>query len=306
MEQIRTLTAMLDHAKKVGPLTISVAVAEDVDVLEAVESARKEGVANAVLVGNADKIKTEAEKAHVDLSHYKVVDERGGDAAASLKAVEIVTSGEAQVLMKGMVQTADYMRAILNKEKGLRTGNPLTQVYIHEIEGYDRLFFITDPAITMYPDLKGKIDIVKNAVGLAHAFGIECPKVACLAAVEVVNPAMPATLDAAALSQMSRRGQIKGCIIDGPFALDNAVSEESAKHKKIVSEVAGRADILLVPEIEAGNMLAKGIVYFARNKTAAVVLGAKVPCTLTSRADSPETKLLSIASAVTLAAAQKK
>ena len=172
--------------------------------------------------------------------------------------------------------------------------------------GYDRIFFISDPAFNMYPDLKIKIDIIKNVVELAHAFGVSCPKVAALAAVEVVNPDMPPTMDAALLTQMSRRGQIKGCIIDGPLALDNAVSPESAHHKGIKSDVAGYADILHVPNIESGNMLAKAIVYFARNKTAGIVLGARAPIVLTSRSDSSETKLLSIASAVALAAFQNK
>ncbi|NLW60893.1 MAG: bifunctional enoyl-CoA hydratase/phosphate acetyltransferase, partial [Synergistaceae bacterium] len=217
-----------------------------------------------------------------------------------------VSSGQAQIVMKGMVATANFLRGILNKEKGLRTGKTLSHVYIHEIKGYDRIFFISDPAFNMYPDLKIKIDIIKNVVELAHAFGVSCPKVAALAAVEVVNPDMPPTMDAALLTQMSRRGQIKGCIIDGPLALDNAVSPESAHHKGIKSDVAGYADVLHVPNIESGNMLAKAIVYFSENKTAGIVLGAAAPVVLTSRADSAETKLLSIASAVALAAHQGK
>lgn len=306
MKQLRSLTELLSYAREVGPMTISVACAEDVEVLEAVEEARKAGVAKAYLVGDADKIEKAASSISVDLRHFDVVDEKGGEAAASLKAVELVSSGKAQILMKGMVKTANFLRAVLNKEKGLRSGSLLSHVYIHEIENYDRIFFISDPAFNMYPDLQAKVSIVENVVKLAHAFGVECPKVAGLAAVEVVNPEMPPTLDAAMLTQMNRRGQIKNCLIDGPLALDNAVSEESAKHKGIVSEVAGHADILLVPNIESGNMLAKAIVYFARNKTAGIVLGAKAPIVLTSRADSSETKLLSIASAVALAAYQSK
>ena len=306
MEQIRTLGALLEYAKEVGPKKISVACAEDSEVMEAVENARKAGVAEAFLVGNADKIKEIADKLGIDLANYEVVDEKGGEAAAALKAVELVSSGQAQIVMKGMVATANFLRGILNKEKGLRTGKTLSHVYIHEIKGYDRIFFISDPAFNMYPDLKIKIDIIKNVVELAHAFGVSCPKVAALAAVEVVNPDMPPTIDAALLTQMSRRGQIKGCIIDGPLALDNAISPESAHHKGIKSEVAGYADILHVPNIESGNMLAKAIVYFSENRTAGIVLGAAAPVVLTSRADSAETKLLSIASAVALAAHQGK
>lgn len=302
MEQLRSLTALMEYAKQVGPRKISVAMAEDSEVLEAVEEARKAGVANAVLVGNKDKIAEIAGKLGIDLGNYEIVDERGGEPAVALAAVELVSSGKAEILMKGMIKTANFLRGLLNKEKGLRTGSLISHVYVHQVEGYDRIFFICDPAFNMYPDLGEKVKILENTVHLAHAFGVAKPKVAVLAAVEVVNPDMPCTLDAAAISQMNRRGQIKGCIVDGPFALDNAISEESAAHKGIVSEVAGKADILLVPDIDAGNMMAKAIVYMTNNKTAGLVLGAKAPVVLTSRSDSAETKLLSIASAVALAA----
>jgi phosphate butyryltransferase len=306
MRQLRSLTELLRYANDVGPLTISVACAEDTEVLEAVNEARKEGVAKAFLVGDAEKIAKAASSINVDVRNFEVIDEKGGEAEASLKAVELVSSGKAEILMKGMVKTANFLRAVLNKEKGLRSGSLLSHVYLHQVENYDRIIFISDPAFNMYPDLQGKASIVENVVKLAHAFGVETPKVAAIAAVEVVNPEMPPTVDAALLTQMNRRGQITGCVIDGPLALDNAVSAESARHKGIVSEVAGAADILLVPNIEAGNMLAKAIVYFANNKTAGLVLGAKAPIVLTSRADSSETKLLSIASAVALAVFQKK
>jgi len=302
MEQIRTLGALVDYAKQVGPKKISVACAEDDEVMEAVENARKAGIAEAFLVGNPDKISAVANKLGIDTANYEVIEERGGEAAAALRAVEIVSGGQAQIVMKGMVSTANFLRGVLNKEKGLRSGKTLSHVYIHEVKGYDRIFFISDPAFNMYPELKVKVDIINNVVELAHAFGVECPKVAALAAVEVVNFEMPPTVDAAILTQMNRRGQIKGCIVDGPLALDNAVSPESARHKGIKSEVAGHADILHVPDIESGNMLAKAIVYFAENKTAGIVLGAAAPVVLTSRADSAEAKLLSIASAVALAA----
>jgi phosphate butyryltransferase len=287
-------------------MTISVACAADAEVLEAVEGARKEGVAKAFLVGDADKIKEVAQKVGVDLGNFDVVDEKGGEAAASLRAVELVSSGKAHILMKGMLHTDNFLRGVLNKEKGLRSGGVISHVYFHEVGGYDRILFITDGAFIPYPDLPTKAKIIDNAARFAHSFGIELPKVAALAAVEVVNADMPATLDAAALAQMNRRGQIKGCVVDGPFALDNAVSEISAKHKGIVSEVAGKADILLVPNIESGNILAKSIVYFAPNKTGGIVLGAKAPIVLTSRADSAEAKMFSIAAAVVWAAYQNK
>ncbi|WP_300522626.1 phosphate butyryltransferase [Aminiphilus sp.] len=304
MKQIRSLTELMEYAREIGPRKISVALAEDAEVMEAVEDARKNGIATAILVGNAVKIADVAAKLGIDLANYEVVDERGNENAVALKAVELVSSGSADILMKGMIKTANFLRGVLNKEKGLRSGALISHVYIHQVEGYDRVFFICDPAFNMYPDLQAKVNILNNTVELAHAFGIASPKVAVLGAVEVVNPDMPCTLDAAALAQMSRRGQIKGCVVDGPFALDNAISVEAAKHKGIESEVAGNADILLVPDIEAGNMMAKAIVYFARNKTAGLVLGAKAPVVLTSRTDTAETKLLSIASAVALAAHQ--
>lgn len=304
MKQIRSLTELMEYAREIGPRKISVALAEDPEVMEAVEDARKNGIATAILVGNAVKIADVAAKLGVDLANYKVVDERGDENAVALKAVELVSSGSADILMKGMIKTANFLRGVLNKEKGLRSGALISHVYIHQVEGYDRVFFVCDPAFNMYPDLQAKVNILNNTVELAHAFGIQNPKVAVLGAVEVVNPDMPCTLDAAALAQMSRRGQIKGCVVDGPFALDNAISVEAAKHKGIESEVAGNADILLVPDIEAGNMMAKAIVYFSRNKTAGLVLGAKAPVVLTSRTDTAETKLLSIASAVALAAHQ--
>jgi phosphate butyryltransferase len=306
MKQLRTLTEVLEHARTVGPMKISVACAADAEVLEAVEGARKEGVADALLVGDSGKIAEAAKASGVDLGNFEVVDEKGGEAAAALKAVELVSSGQAHILMKGMLHTDNFLRGVLNKEKGLRSGGVISHVYFHEVGGYDRILFITDGAFIPYPDLPTKAKIIDNVVKFAHSFGIETPKVAALAAVEVVNADMPPTLDAAALAQMNRRGQIKGCVVDGPFALDNAISEASAKHKGITSDVAGKADILLVPNIESGNMLAKSIVYFAPNKTAGIVLGAKAPIVLTSRADSAEAKMLSIAAAVVWAAWQNK
>lgn len=307
MEQIRTLSQLLEHAKMVGPMKLSVARAEDAEVMEAVETARKLGIATAILVGNSNKIKEIANLLEIDIDNYEIVNERGDESAVAAKAVSLVSSGQAQIFMKGMLETKSFLRAVLNKEVGLRNGKKaLTHTYIHEIKGYYRIFFVTDPAFNKYPDLKVKVEIVNNAVQLAHVFGVKCPKVAALAAVEVVNPDMPPTLDAAALTMMNRRGQIKGCLVDGPLALDSAVSLEAAQHKGIKSEVAGYADVLLAPNIEVGNVLGKSIVYFSENKTAALVLGAASPIVLTSRADSAETKLFSISAAVVLAAEKKE
>lgn len=307
MKQIMTLSKLTEYAKDVGPVKLSVACAEDAEVIASVEIARKLGIANAILVGNADKIKEAASSINVNISDYEVVDERGDVYSVALKAVSLVSGGQAQVFMKGMLDTKSFLRAVLNKEVGLRDGKRvLTHCYFHEIKGYDRIIFITDPAFNQYPDLNTKVDIVNNAVELARGFGIECPKVAALAAVEVVNPDMPSTLDAAALTVMNKRGQIKGCLVDGPLALDIAISPSAANHKGIVSDVAGYADILLVPNIEAGNVLGKSIIYFSENKTAALVLGGLSPIVLTSRADCAETKLYSISAAVALAANKQR
>ncbi|MDO4952661.1 MAG: phosphate butyryltransferase [Synergistaceae bacterium] len=301
MEQIRTLDKLVEYAKEIGPKKVAVACAEDHVVLEAVERARSEGIVDAILVGNADKIAEEAAKAGIDLANYEVADCKNGAAKTALMTVEMVSSGKADIMMKGMLESSDFLRAVLDKEIGLRSGKRvLSHSYIHEIKGWDRLIFITDGVFNTYPELADKIGIAKNVTELCHAFGIEMPKIACLAAVEVVNPKMQSTLDAAALAQMNRRGQIKGCLLDGPFALDNAVSEESAKHKGIAGEVAGKADVLLVDNIDCGNALFKSIVYFSENKTAGIILGTKKPVILTSRADSAETKFLSIATAVAM------
>jgi len=206
--------------------------------------------------------------------------------------------------MKGQLHTDHFLRAMLNKEVGLRSGKVISHVYFHQVEGYNRIFFIADAAFNTYPDLKSKADILQNTVNFARALGVEVPKVACLAAVEVVNPDMPCTLDASALVQMCARGQIKNCVVDGPLALDNAINEEAAKIKKITSPVAGNADVLIVPNIDAGNMLAKAIVYFSKNETAGIIVGAKAPIVLTSRADSPRAKMLSIAAAVMASSAK--
>ena len=305
MEQIRSLSALLEHAKKItaekGPKRISVAKADDPGLLTALEQARSCGMATFVLTGDEDKIKAAAQQANVDLASYQIINVTN-EPEMGLAAVKEVSGGKADIYMKGQIHTNHFLRGMLNKEVGLRMGkNTISHCYFHHIEGFDRILFISDAAFNMYPDLAQKADIVKNTVKLAKAFGVQCPKVACLAAVEVVKPDMPATLDAAALAAMGNRGQIPGCIIDGPFALDNAINEESAKTKGITSPVAGKADILLVPNIEAGNMMAKAIVYFTKNETAGLILGAAAPIILTSRADSPRTKLTSIAAAVTLA-----
>jgi phosphate butyryltransferase len=215
--------------------------------------------------------------------------------------MQLVSEGRADIAMKGKIETSDFLRAALTRELGLRTGRLFTHVASFEIPGFDRLIFISDAGVVVAPNLEEKVQIVQNAIFVAHALDIELPRVAILAATEVVNPKIPTTLDAANLSKMADRGQIQGGLVDGPLALDNAISPESARIKGIKSEVAGYADILIAPDIEAGNVLAKAITYFAQGKMAGVVVGARCPLILPSRSDTREAKLVSLALGVMLA-----
>lgn len=277
---------------------IAVAAAEDVYVIQAVAEARKQSIAEAVLVGDEARIRQIAEEAGVALTNTEIVHESEPLQAAA-EAVKLVASGQADILMKGYIHTDDFLRAVLNKEVGLRTGSIMSHVFITEIRERDRLIFISDAAMNIAPDLEQKSAILLNAVYLARLFGIAEPKVAVLAAIELVNPAMPATMDAAALGTMAERNQyVPGAIVDGPFALDNAVCPQAAAHKRIGGPVAGQADILIVPDIEAGNILVKSLVYFGGRRIIGLLIGAKAPIVLTSRADTMEAKLLSMAGAV--------
>jgi len=285
---------ILDKVKNNNRKTIAVAAAQDEPVLEAIRDAKNLGLINAILVGHKDKIIKIAKSIDLDVNDLEIIHEPDNNKAA-LKAVELVSTGKAQMVMKGLLDTATILRAVLNKEIGLRTGRLMSHVAVFEIPGYDRLIFITDAALNMYPDLQAKIDILNNAVTVAKAVGVDIPKVAPICAVEVVNPDMPATIDASILSKMNERGQIKGCIVDGPLAVDNALSKEAANHKNIVSKVAGKADILLLPSIEAGNVMYKTLTYTTNSKSGGIIVGAAAPVVLTSRADSPESKLNAIA-----------
>lgn len=297
---IKNFDDVLLKVKSQSTKKVAVAVAQDEPVLEAIKGAKEKGIADAILVGDKEKIKAAADKVQMDLSQFEVVHE-ANDLKAALKAVEIVSTHNADMVMKGLVDTANFLRSVLNKEIGLRTGKLMSHVAVFEIPGFDRLILLTDAAFNMYPDLKAKVDIVNNAVKVAKAIGIELPKVAPVCAVEVVNPDMPATIDASILSKMNERGQIKGCIIDGPLALDNALSLEAAKHKKITSPVAGMADIVLMPNIEAGNVMYKTLTYAANAKNGGMLVGSAAPVILTSRADTFEAKMNSIALAALVA-----
>lgn len=291
---IRTFDEVISKVKSQSMKKVAVAVAQDEPVLEAIRDAKKNGIADAILVGDKEEIIKIAEKIGMDINKYEIIDEKDIN-KASIEAVKLVSSGKADMMMKGLVDTATFLRAVLNKEVGLRTGKQMSHIAIFEVPGYERLLFVTDAAFNMYPELKEKIDIVKNAVQVAHALENEVPKVAPICAVEVVNPSMPATLDAANLSKMNERGQIKGCIIDGPLALDNALSKEAAAHKKISGPVAGEADILLMANIEAGNAVYKCLTYTTKSKNGGLLMGAAAPVIVTSRTDSPESKMNSIA-----------
>ena len=284
--------------------TLAVAVAQDEPVLEAVKAAKDKGIADAILVGDKAKIEEVATKIDMDLTEFEIIHEEDVKKAA-LKAIELVSSGAADMVMKGLVDTATFLRSVLNKEVGLRTGKLMSHVSVFEIEGIDRLILLTDAAFNTYPDLKEKVQIINNSVMVAKACGIQNPKVAPVCAVEVVNPDMPATVDAALLSKMSDRGQIKGCIVDGPLALDNAISEEAAHHKGVTGLVAGKADILLLPNIDVANVMYKSLTYTAPTKNGGILVGTSAPVILTSRADSFETKVNSIALAALVSEGKK-
>jgi len=290
---VKHLAELVDMAKGKGKKLV-VAAAEDHVVLKAVSEAKKAEIADPVLVGNREKMEKEAEVIGLDLKDYEIV-EAENELEAAKKAVEMVSKGQGDFLMKGKIKTGDLMRTVLAEEYGLRTGKVMAMVSVFEIPNFDRLLIVSDAGMLIAPTLEQKVHIIEHSVSVAKVLGIELPKVAVVGAVEVVNPKMPATLDAAILSKMNQRGQIKGCIVDGPFALDNVVSEEAAKHKGIESPVAGKADIIVTPDIEAGNILYKALIFLAGAKVASVILGAKVPVVLTSRADSDESKLYSIA-----------
>ncbi|EKS7867473.1 phosphate butyryltransferase [Bacillus cereus] len=295
------LEYLIDQAAGKPKKTVAVAVAEDHEVIEAVAKAIKLQLAQFRLYGNQEKIMGMLQEHGLQTSEHVEVIAAMSSAEAAELSVKAVRNDEADVLMKGNIPTANILKAVLNKEWGLRKGSVLSHVAAFEVQNYDRLIFVTDAAMNIAPDVTQKAAIIQNTVEVAQAIGIDLPKVAPIAAVEVVNPAMQATIDAAMLTQMNRRGQIKDCIVDGPLALDNAVSQIAAEHKGIVSNVAGKADILLVPTIEAGNVLYKSLVYFADAKVGAMIAGAKAPIVLTSRADSAETKVYSLALAVATA-----
>ncbi|MCR5107499.1 MAG: phosphate butyryltransferase [Lachnospiraceae bacterium] len=274
---------------------VSVAAAQDQPILEAVAEARERGIADAILVGDEKKIREIAASINMDLTDFEIIDEPDM-AKAALKAVSLVHDGKADMYMKGLTDTKTFLKSVLDKEVGLRTGKPLSHVCVFELEGMDRLLFMTDVAFIPYPTLEDKVAMIDYTVEVAKACGIENPKVAPLAAVEVVNPKMEVTLEAAELTKMNEEGKIKDCIVDGPLSLDLAIDPEAAKHKGATGrKIVGDADILLFPDIHAGNLVYKAVVHLTKSKNGNILTGTKAPVVLTSRSDSKEVKINSMA-----------
>jgi phosphotransacetylase len=295
---------LLERCKTLEPIPTSVAYpCEETALSGAIEAANR-GLIRPILVGPIDKIEATARAAKIDLGSCRIVDAPDSPSAAA-KAVELIRKGEAELLMKGSLHTDELMAAVVSREGGLRTGRRISHVFVMDIPTYHKVLIVTDGAINIAPSLEDKVDICQNAIDLATALGRENPKVAILAAVETVTSKMPATIDAAALCKMSERGQIKGGTLDGPLAFDNAISKQAAETKGIRSEVAGDPDILLAPDLEAGNILAKQLTFLARADSAGLVLGARVPVILTSRADSVRSRIASCAVAMLAAHARR-
>lgn len=300
---LRNLDEVVAAARSRGPVRIAVASGHDPDVIESLKQAAEMGLAEGIFVGDAAKIRAMAAASGLEIPAERLIDERD-EAAAARKAIACVRSGEATLLMKGKLATATLIRAALDKEAGLRTGRLLSQVIVFEVPGFDRLMLMSDAAINIAPGLEHKAEICRNAIQVAHALGIERPNLAALCALEFVNPEMPATMDAAALTMMNRRRQITGAYIEGPVALDVPLSAFAASRKNIESPLAGNTDIFICPDIEAANILYRAVLYFARGESGGIVVGAKVPLVLLSRAETPETKIRSIAIGILLAQSQ--
>ena len=303
----KSFDEILEKLKTASRKKLAVSVAQDEPVLEAVKATKEQGIADAILVGDKDKIEEIAKKLSMDLSDYEVIDVKDITEAATC-AVQLVHDGKADIYMKGALDSKTFLRSVLNKEVGLRTGKPLSHVCVFEIKGMNRLLFLSDVAFMPYPTLEDKKAIIEYTVDVARACGIDCPKVAPLAAVEVVNDKMPVTVEADQLTKMNEAGELKNCIVDGPLSMDLAIDPEAAKHKAgaLDRKIVGDADILLFPDIHAGNLVYKTIVRMADCKNGNILTGTKAPVILTSRSDSVDVKLNSIALAAVVAEDIKK
>jgi phosphate butyryltransferase len=295
----RNLSEILDIARNQKSKKLVVAAAEDLNVLQAVLYAHAENIIEPILVGDSDKIFELCRENGLDPEDISLVDEKEPEISCQL-AIELIHQGQASILMKGLVSTAPLLQAVLDKENGLRKSDLLSHAALFEVPEYHKLIAITDAAMNVHPGLEEKISIIENAVEIFHRIGLDQPKVAVLGPIETVNPKIQSTIDAQELKKLNQNGRITGCLIDGPFAIDNAVSKKAANHKGIDSEVAGDADILLAPDLDSGNILYKTLIFLANSISAAVVMGANAPIVLTSRADSEKSKLMSIALAAVL------
>jgi phosphotransacetylase len=295
---------LLARCKDVPPISTAVAHPCDDASLFAVVEAARAGIIEPILCGPAERIRRVSKDLSIDIERYEIVDVPHSHGAAA-RAVELVRLGRAEVLMKGSLHTDELMAEVVKRDTGLRSDRRVSHVFVMDVPTYHKALFITDAAVNIFPTLDDKKDIVQNAVDLARALGIEQPKVAILSAVETVTSKIPSTVEAAALCKMAERGQITGAILDGPLAFDNAISAEAARIKHITSPVAGDADILVVPDLEAGNMLAKNLTFLARADAAGIVLGARAPIILTSRADNERTRMASCAVAALYAHARR-
>jgi phosphate acetyltransferase len=296
--------SLIAKATKYAPIKVAVAHPCDQASLEGAAAAAKMKLIEPILVGPEKRIRAVASEHKIDIGGFEIVDAEYSEDSAN-KAVELVREGRAEALMKGSLHTDELMGAVVKRDTGLRTARRISHCFVMDVPGHDQPLIITDAAVNIAPDLKGKVDITQNAIDLAHALGSKEVRVAILSAMESVNPDVPSTLEAAALCKMADRGQITGAVLDGPLALDNAISPEAAAIKKIASPVAGRANVLVVPDLEAGNMLAKSLSFLADADSAGIVLGAKVPIILTSRADSETARLASCAVAQLIAASRR-
>jgi phosphate butyryltransferase len=298
---IQTFDELLSAAQASGPRRMAIAAAHDPQVLVSVDEAKRQGIATAILIGDTSAMKSIAAASGLSLDEAEIIHETDATLAAR-KAVALAREGQADVVVKGQLKTTELLSAVLDRHTGVRDKKLLTHVGIFDIPNYNRLIYLSDSGVVLYPTIWQKLEIIRNAVDVAHRLGLEEPKVAILAAFESVHPRATVSVDALALARMADQGWVKGAVVDGPLALDIAISPESARIKQVRTSVTGNADILIVPNVPAGNIASKGMLYFGRARMAAAVVGAKVPIIINSRADDAETRLLSMALATLLAA----
>lgn len=297
--KIDTFQALIEAAQRMGPVRVAVAAAHDPEVLKAVDQARQENIAQVTLVGDRPAIEAYAAQTGVDLTDFAIQHEPSPQ-QAGYQAISLARDGKADVVVKGQIKTADLLGIALNRHVGIRGSGLLSHVALFELPSLDRLLYLSDSGVAMYPDVYQKLQIINNAVAVAHQFGVERPRVALLAASATVHPKIPASIDALALTKMAEQGWVEGALVDGPLGLESAISPRAAELEEARSPIGGRADILIVPNVEAGNIVAKGLLYFAHARMAGLVVGARVPILINSRADTAEARYLSLALASVL------